>query len=307
MRFYGLGFGLLAASLASVSAQVTVEVTQEQHQFLQGEALPLAVRITNLSGQPLRLGAEEDWLTFSVEGREGIKVVSKIGDPPVQGEFVLESSKVAIKRVADLAPFFSLTEPGRYAVIASVRLKDWDRLITSPPKEFDIIEGARLWEKEVGIPRSTGDASGPPDTRRYLLQQANYLKGRLWLYLRVTEGNGKILRVVPIGPMVSFSRPEPQVDKASNLHVLYQFGPSAFSYTVFNPQGELVMRRTYDYISSRPRLGIDEAGDIAVLGGARRFAATDVPKPPSPAAAVPAAPAPREDSEASEVPKPAKP
>src|SRR5438046_2726052 len=151
MQNLGLTLGLLAASLVAARAQVTIEVLQEQDQFLPGESMPTAVRITNRSGQTLRLGAEEDWLTFSIEGRAGT-VVSKMGDAPVAGEFALASSKRATKRV-DLAPYFALTQPGRYSIVATVRIKDWDHDLASRPKDFDIIEGAKLWEQEVGVPR----------------------------------------------------------------------------------------------------------------------------------------------------------
>src|SRR3977135_4334370 len=107
MKNFGFTLGLLAASLVPASAQVTVEVMQQQDQFLPGESLPTAVRITNRSGPTLRLGAEEDWLTFSIDARDGT-IVRQIEDVPVKGEFTLASSKMATKRV-DLAPYFSLT------------------------------------------------------------------------------------------------------------------------------------------------------------------------------------------------------
>src|SRR5262245_18716022 len=62
--------GIAVASILPVAAQMTVEVALEQEQFLGGEALPAAVRITNLSGQTLHLGTEPDWLTFLVESRD---------------------------------------------------------------------------------------------------------------------------------------------------------------------------------------------------------------------------------------------
>ncbi len=150
MKFSGLLLGLFVASLASASAQVTVEVRQDQDQFLQGEALPVTVRITNLSGQSLHLGSESNWLTFSIQSRESL-VVSKIADAPVIGAFVLDSSKVAIKRL-DLAPYFSLTHPGRYAIVATVHIKDWGREVVSPPLPFDIIAGTKIWQQQVGVP-----------------------------------------------------------------------------------------------------------------------------------------------------------
>jgi len=105
-----------------------------------------------------------------------------------------------------------------------------------------------------------------------VLQQANYLKGKLRLYLRVMDGSGsKVFRVIPIGGILSFSRPEPQIDKHSNLHLLYQNWAHSSSYTVFNPNGELLERETYDYSDSRPRLQVDEQGRISVVGGVRRI------------------------------------
>ena len=267
---------LLLATIATGSAQVLVEVTQDQQQYLPGEAIPTAVRIINRSGQTLHLGAEEDWLSFAVEFRDGM-VVDKSTDVPILGAFDLEPSEVAIKRV-DLAPYFALGQEGRYVVTATVRIKNWDREISSRPKPFDIIEGAKLWEQEVGLPQLSTATNTPPQLHRYVLQQANYLRGQLRLYLRVLDDYGKVLKVVPIGPMVSFGRPDPpQIDRLSNLHVLYQNGASAFSYTVFNPNGDLIIRQVHDYTGTRPRLRGDDKGQIAVVGGVRRLTANDVP------------------------------
>jgi hypothetical protein len=282
MRIRGLGLIFLAVSVVPVSAQVTVQITQDQDQFLPGEALPVAVRITNRSGQTLRLGDDPEWLTFTVETRDG-RAVAKLSDPQVTGAFALESSMVAIKRV-DLAPYFSLSEQGRYVVTATVHVPGWDRDFTSPQQRFNLTEGTKLTELEVGLPPAAGSSNSLPEVRKYILQQANYLKGQIRLYLRVMDSYGKTFRVFAIGPMVSFGRPDPQVDKFSNLHVLYQYGPSSYSYTVFNPQGELLVRQTYEYANSRPRLRVGDDGLVSVHGGVRRPASNDVPssEPPSP-------------------------
>lgn len=267
--------GLFLASAACASAQVTVEVTQEQQQFLPGEALKVAVRITNLSGQTLQLGGQEDWLSFSIASREGV-VVPKLAEAPVLGAFALESSKVAIKRV-DLAPYFILSQPGNYGIVATVRIREWNREITSAALPFDLIEGVKFWEQEVGVPKSGAAANSEPELRRYILQQANYLRGRLRLYLRVTDQYGKSIRVLPVGPILTFSRPQPQVDRLSNLHILYQDGPFSFNYTVCNLQGDVITRQTYDYTQGRPRLSLNDEGNIIVKGGTRRVTANDVP------------------------------
>jgi hypothetical protein len=253
-----------------------VEVNLEQQQFLPGEELTAAVRIINRSGQTLHFGAQPDWLSFSIESREG-SVVPQTGEVPTLGEFELESSQAATKRV-DLAPYFAFSHEGRYAITATVRIKNWENEINSRPRPFDMIEGAKLWEQDVGIPPGSSSTNLPPQVRTYILQQANYLRGHLRLYLRVLDSYGKAIKVVPVGPMVSFGRPDPpQIDKESNLHVLYQNGPASFLYSVFNPSGDLVVRQVHDYVNSRPRLRMDDAGQIAVTGGVRRLTSNDVP------------------------------
>ena len=278
MKVLGLGLILVAAALSPVSAQVSVEVLLEQDQYLPAETIPVAVRITNRSGRDLRLGGEEDWLTFTVESRKS-EVVPKLGDVPVAGEFVLESSRVATKRV-DLAPYFALNHSGRYSLTAAVQIKAWNQIIRSEPKSFDIIEGSRLWEQDIGVPDSNAGTNALPEVRKFILQQANYLRSQLRLYVRLTDASGtKTFRVFPIGALVSFGRPEPQVDKFSNLHVLYQEGPHSFSYTVVNPDGEVITRRTYDYVNRRPRLVPDAEGKVLITGGVRRPTAKDIPPP----------------------------
>jgi hypothetical protein len=276
MNKFGFGLILLLAWARPLRAQVSVEVRQERQQFLVGEPLEAAVRIINHSGQPLHLGAEADWLTFSIVSKDGL-FVSKTSDAPVAGEFVLESSKVGTKRV-DLAPYFTLTTPGRYEITATVYIADWKRGLSSPPAPFDLIEGSKLWEQVVGVP-DAARANGAPEVRKYILQQANYTRGQMRLYVRITDASGLTRKVFPVGPMVSFSRPEPQVDKSSNLHVLYQDGAHTFLYTVCDINGAVTTRQTYDYIDRRPRLTMNRDGDIAVLGGVRRIAANDVPPP----------------------------
>ena len=276
MKRCGLLLAVLVASLCHSPGQVTVEVTQDQDQFLPGEALIAAVRITNRSGQTLNFGSDPGWLTFSVESRDGY-VVLKTGEVPVMGEFSLESSKRAIKRV-DLAPYFNLAKQGRYSIVANVTIKEWNQQISSAPKLFDIIEGAKLWEQEIGVPRSNKSTNQAPEVRKYTLQEANHLRKSLMLYLRLSDSAGKINKVFPIGPMISFGQPDSQVDKSNNLHVLFQNGPHSFSYLVFNPDAEIVRRQTFDY-TTRPHLQTDNDGHFSVAGGRRRVTSDDVPPP----------------------------
>jgi hypothetical protein len=271
-----LVFAVLAVSRTRAQV-VTAQLSLEQEQFLPGETLPVTVRVVNNSGQPLHLGAESNWLRFNVESLDAGDVVMRRGEPPVIGEFNLGSSEMATKHV-DLAPYFALAHAGRYRVTATVHIKEWNTDTTSPAKDFDIIDGARIWSLDFGLPVPAGVTNQPPVVRKYILEEANYLKQQLRMYVLVSDQSGeRILKVSAVGPMVSFSQPEAQLDRASNLHLIYQSGSRTFLYSVVNPEGNIVEQETYDYLDKRPHLGVNAAGDIVEQGGSRRVNPSEIP------------------------------
>jgi hypothetical protein len=261
-------------SLVSATAQLSVEVILDQEQFLLGEAVPAKVRVTNRSGQELQLGKDATWLTFSVEGGEG-SVIRRNGNVPVIEPFTLPSSKMATSKV-ELTPYFELSRAGRYRVIATVHIKGWDKDFLSPAKSFDVISGAKLWSQEIGVPGRTNQA---PEVRKYVLQQANYLNTPR-LYIKLCDRTEqKITKVYSLGNLVSFTSPDPQVDRYSNLHLLFQNGARTFSYNLVTPDGELKLRQTYESTGVSPRLRMSEDGKFEVTGGMRRISQSDVPAP----------------------------
>ncbi len=255
------------------AAQVDVKVVLSQDQFLPNESVPVAVKIINRSGQTVHFGAAPNWLTFSVESVDGFVVV-KNSEVPVQGEFDLESSQMATKHV-DLQPYFMLARPGRYKITATVRIPEWSAELNSPVTAFDVVGGARLWEQEFGVASAS---NRPPEMRKYTLEQANYLREQLRLYVLVSDaGSANVLKVSPLGPMVSFSDPEAQVDRLGRLHVLWQTGGQTFASSSVDTDGTVLQRELYDYYDTRPRLTVNDQGDVTVTGGVRRVKPNDVP------------------------------
>lgn len=219
---------LLAASAAACAQSgLGVELILDESSYLPGEAIPVGVKITNLSGRPVTFGASQDWLNFYVERRDGTPA-SRLAEIPVQGEFTLESATAGTKRW-NLAQGFDLTQPGPYTVFAEVSLPGWSVTLTSPPEPFVVANASTLWEADFGLP---GGTPGRPEIRRYGLLQANRRK-ELTLFVRVTDESGAVIhRVTPVDRLVSFSRPEHQLDRESNLHILFQNGARQFSYTL---------------------------------------------------------------------------
>jgi hypothetical protein len=282
MKKLFLVLGLAGLVFCRVTAQVSVEIVTDQDQFLPSESVPLSVKITNRSGETLHLGAVPNWLTFDVESVDGY-VVTKIAEVPVVGEFEVGSPEVATKHV-DLKPYFNLTRPGRYQVTATLRIKGWGMEMASPPKTFDVINGVTLWSQDFGTVPAGSATNRPPEVRKYSLEKANYLRSQLQLYVQVSDQSAsQVFNVTSLGKMVSFNEPEAQLDRYSNLHVLWQSGASLFSYAVVNPDGGLVERSLYDYVTTRPRLNMSDDGSVTVLGGVRRLDPGEMPqvRPPN--------------------------
>lgn len=256
---------------------VSVEVSLEQNQFLPGEDNYVAVRISNASGRDLQLGADDQWLTFTIQSDRGT-IVARSGTVPVAGMFTLHSAQVGTRRV-NITPYFNFDGPGRYRVTATVNLPQWKQQVSSKPASFMVMTGVKIVdapELEFGVPPKAGEANQAPEIRHYLLEKASYVNN-LKLYLRVTDVNGRTLRVQAIDRMVSFSKPEAQIDERSNVHVLHQTGAHDFNYSVLNPDGELLLRQTYQYTATRPTLRKNEEGKIYVAGGIRMISARDYP------------------------------
>jgi hypothetical protein len=72
--------------------------------------------------------------------------------------------------------------------------------------------------------------------------------------------------------MVSFNRPQAQLDKESKLHLLFQTGPRSYTYNVVTPDGEVLLHQQYDHVNGPSvRLKPDPDGFIFVSGGVRRI------------------------------------
>jgi hypothetical protein len=282
-----LAFALAIAGLlgAGAHAQVAVEVALDQDVYLPHEACMAEIRVTNFSGRPLRLSAKPDWFDLVVESNDGY-IVEKLAEAPDAEAFEVPSSARGTRRV-DLSKVFDIAKPGRYKVLATVHLPELNLDAASPKKSFNVGGGTKIWEQTFGVPAPAGQ---PVEVRRYVLIQTNAGK-RLALYARVSdEHDDRVLRVFPLGGLLTFSRPEAQVDREGRLNVLFQTGAKMFTYYVIQPDGKVLARQSHQISDSRPALRLRD-GEIKVAGGFRFKSDYDIP-PPDSEAKPPQSPAP---------------
>lgn len=276
----------LAVSAARGDASLTAEIRIDEPVFLPGEELPVGLRLVNLSGRPVKYATLPDWVTFFVE-RQGGGAVGQRGELEFTDEFTLESA-TAGTREWNLASAFDLTTPGTYSISAEVRVPDAGVTLFAPPQRVLVSPGMTLSETTFGRPA----ADGGREVRKYTLIQANR-KRDLRLYVSISDEAGvEPYKVISLERLLSFSRPEHQLDRESNLHILLQSGAREFSYFTVNPDGDLVGRQRHALIpASRPRLMAGTNGLVSVTGGARLPMPNDLPPAPVPAPAAGEAPA----------------
>lgn len=261
---------------ASLLAQVRVELSFDQETYLPREPLYATVIVYNSSGQTLELGKDSEWLSFTVESVDN-RIVKDLKPADVQGEFTLPSAHRA-KKMVNLAEAFDLSRMGRYLVTATVRVAAWGgESFSSKARPVGITAGVNIWEANFGVPSEK--PAGKPEIRKYQLVQANHVKA-LALYVRIMdEAEDQVLSLYPLGPLLGVSRPDAEVDRWSNLHVLYQDGARSFRYSMITPDGLLLARQTWDVAETIPSLRRDKEGRIAVGGGLRRPTSADLPPP----------------------------
>ena len=270
---------LLAALLLSMPggalAQLRVELSFDQETYLPHEAMYAVVKIFNSSGQTLVMGRDNSWLTFSVEPVDG-GAVRQTKPVDVKGEFTLPNASRATKKV-NLAEAFELTRFGRYIISTTVHVPEWGESFSAPkPRPVGIATGVTLWETTFGVPSEKQGER--PEIRKYQLMQANHVK-RLSFYIRILEESGQTLTIFPLGTVVGVTRPEPQLDNWSNLHLIYQDNARLFRYFVVTPDGMLLARQIWEITDSRPALAVNAEGRISVTGGVRRISESDLPPP----------------------------
>jgi hypothetical protein len=282
MKRIALVLALLAVAAGPARAQfngVTAELQLAQDQYLPGEDLQLKVKIFNRSGQPVSFGLDNKWITFNIVG-ENNYLVPKTSEMPVSGEFTLLSGQSGAREL-NLTPYFDFRRPGHYRIGATIRISQWNQEIPCKSATFTVANGLPLHglvNIQFGLPPPPGVSNAVPEVRNYSLIKVAYLD-ELRLYFRLTDNNGRTLKVFPLSRMLSFSEPEAQMDRFNNFHVLMQTGARSFTYSVVSPEGRLLARQTHEYTSTRPVLRATGDGGIFVGGGQRRVSENDIPPP----------------------------
>ena len=256
-------------------AQVDVSLSFKKDFYLADEFILAELTIVNFSGKTLVFGEQPNWLTFSVESSRDT-LVARQKELDVMGRFEIPNAGRGIRRV-HLVPAFRMVDQGRYRIKATVEVPELELRMSTQEAEIGILTANVLWEREFGW--ASEGLGSEPEVRRYELMRSVSEKS-IELYVKVSDQyRERVFGVYSLGNVVSFGQPERQVDRLSNLHVLFQNGARTFRYAIIKPDGRLLLQQRWDYSDTRPRLKLGDQGLIEVVGGLRQLSFDDIPSP----------------------------
>ena len=266
---------LVIAAAGANAQSVRIEISSQSDRYVPGEPIPVAIKISNLSGRTLVFGKDKNWLNFEVRSKSRSYVQQRT---PVSalGEFQLPNGRAAEKQIDDLSKFFELQQADRYVVSAIVQMRELGRAeMSREPLTIDVINPAIVWEQDFGM--HVFNANQPPETRRYAVQKLSTIDDNVQLFVRASDPSGrKIFGLARLGKVV-ISDPKILSDRLNRLHIVHQFRARLFQYTVLSPKADILKRHTYDGFGFLPGLIMDESGNVNITGGARRINKNDIP------------------------------
>lgn len=255
-----------------VSGQIELSVKLSDDRILQGEPLFAFIEIENNAGKPILIGNQPGWLDVDIDQKVG-GIALKTGSlAATKGVTISPGQAQSIPvRIDEL---YNLLTAARYTLMATLKVDGWSQTFKSKEYFFDVVTGTTIWNRAYSAPGLTG-LNGQTGVFTYNLVTTAGANGKKLLFQIKDTDPVRILRTVPICKMISFSKPEAMIDPASNLHILCQYGRISFTYNIYNPRGELLVRTTYQTNPAKPFLHANSEGIIEVRGGKRVAMETD--------------------------------
>ena len=257
-------FAALLLAALTASAQVQVDISMKRNLYIVYEPILATVTITNLSGNELSLADSglNKWFGLQLETMDGRPI------PPVDADYSNQPVELGpqqkISRTVNLTPIFPVSEFGGYRLKASVFSQQNNRFFTSPPLNFEVTEGRVMWQKAVGVP----DGSPGGGTPRTITLLSHRLAQSTQLYVRIEDKQaGVVYCTHQLGKIMTFGNPNVLLDTQNRVHILQNVAPKSYVYSKIGLNGEVMERKSFNELSSRPELRRGSDGSVLVIGG----------------------------------------
>jgi hypothetical protein len=229
-NFFFLASVFLLTAL-SVQAQVALQLKAKDTRFLRYEPIEMTLTIRNNSGNTLIFSDSDitsGRIFFAVNGQNG--KVAKSLDPtanPAAGLILAAGDtrelSISINMLHDMQ------REDTYSITAYLNHDRLSRTHLSNTVDVEVVEGLRIAEKNVGLPSM--DDTNVIKSIQLLLLLFDARQEKLYCLRAQDEEN--VYAVFRLGPYISGSKPQIEIDGSSSIHILIQVRPRLYSYLIY--------------------------------------------------------------------------
>ena len=257
--------------VASLQAQIQVELKIGRRFYLAYEPVVATVTITNMAGRDVLLQDAEGqkWFSFTIVNGDGSPVGPR--DLHYQVSPLLVPAGQSLKRTVNLNELYPVNDFGLYRIRASVYFADMHKYFSSSLVGIEISEGKLAWQQVVGVPEGQEGAG----SFRVISLLTFRLPKENQLYVRIEDRDAGIIYCThAVGRILIAEEPQVVLDRQNQVHILQLVGQRVWAYTRIGLNGEILEQTSYNQLKASPHLKKLENGNVMVAGGQ-----VEAPKP----------------------------
>lgn len=239
-------FFLLFTGMA-VHAQIGLQLKADYPRYMRYEMIDLKLVISNISGNTLvfsnnKEAAENGRIFFAVNEHSG--KVAKAFDPSANpaADLILAPGESRELRIS-INMLHDMQREGVYSVTAYLNHSRLPKTHLSNTINFEVMEGSTILERNIGLPSQTSTEVIKSIRLVLLLFQDTDEKK----YCLRAEDDENIYAVYRLGPYLSGTPPQMDIDGSSSVHILIQVRPKLYSYFIFSFIGRNLNLRQQRY------------------------------------------------------------
>lgn len=248
-------------------AQLAMNLKLNGQSYIKHEKIYARLTVKNQSGQTIVFGSNE-----KLKGEISLKIETIKGETPkiVQAP-VYEINDIILhageRHTFDIpiTRYYEFPNDGKYRLKAVVTYSQLPKAYETSQVEFSIVSGNTVWSTLVGVPM---DDDQQIDQRRYSI--ISYFDGSSKIFCLLVDDEKRIYGLTKVGFDIGTVKPQCEIGRLSNLHLLIQNSATIFSYFVYDINCKLEDKEVYKKADEHtiPQLVKDEkTGRIHVVGG----------------------------------------
>lgn len=277
MRYFATVFVMMCC-MATVYAQLGLELVMSRSIYLAHEPIFAKVKIRNYSGQPLVFGEDSRLrgeVLFEFVGPDQ-RVIAPLSDHfSMVGTILMPGESKEL--IIPVSRYYNFRKAGVYRGHAYVKHQLLKDMFKSNDCRIEVSNGVPVWKRSVGVPeviRTNGLVNEKIKSRNYVLK--TMVEGATKHYYLSIEDEKNIYAVLHVGREVGVERFKAEIDMLSRLHLIVPISPRIFHYNIINLNGQVELDQYLKTTRTVPSLVREpQSGAVHAVGGDQALPGVD--------------------------------